>query len=121
MNKEEQELWFWNIVESCGWGTKTVDYNQIKKDLIKNLTLQESRRFFKVFSEKEQELSIALFKHIKNLGDDSYSDLISHIIGLGKKTYYQTLYSPDLGKERALKYDFVESFRYCFPIITDYD
>lgn len=47
-------------------------------------------------------------------GDDSFGDLINHIVGLGRATYTATLADPALALHRAGARDYRESFAYVF-------
>lgn len=54
------------------------------------------------------------------LGDDSFGDLIAHIVGLGQAEFEAVLAKPELAHSRARKHEFVESFSYCIPYDDDY-
>ncbi|HUU88870.1 MAG TPA: DUF4240 domain-containing protein [Candidatus Glassbacteria bacterium] len=118
---EMTEERFWKIVEECGWGTKTIDDKAIKKILLKELSKEEAKEFTDIKRKFMAQLDKKLAKVISNLGDDSYGDLLSHIIGLGKAEFEAVLNDPQLAKIRAEKYQFVESFSYVFPYDKDYD
>jgi len=55
------------------------------------------------------------------LGDDSFGDLIDHIIGLGQAEVSACMENPHKALQRALDFDFLESFAYCIPYREDYD
>jgi len=54
------------------------------------------------------------------LGDDGHSDLLYHIIGLGRDVFEDAMKHPEHVTRRARGYDFVESFSYARPDDEDY-
>ena len=62
--------------------------------------------------EKRKELQKALKDKIKDIGDDSFWDLCSHIVGLGESVYNLCLKYPEIA--RILIDDKVENFEYGF-------
>ena len=118
---------FWAIVETLGWGTKTTDYDVVKTNLMKQLprkTARDLRTVFRYLSENLYREITSYEKHHNvsaGLGDDSFGDLIAHIIGLGRSEYVAVMYDPSLAIGRAKKHDFTESFSYCLPYDSDYD
>ncbi len=48
-------------------------------------------------------------------GDDSYSDLLAHIVGLGHVAYSEAMLYPQRVKERCDNRKFTESFAYALP------
>lgn len=126
---------FWKIVDEVGWGTKTTDYHAVKGVLLRNLSPNQAASFATMESILHNKLDKALVKFEADgdkdksqrgnpnsigLGDDSYGDLIAHIIGLGEKEYEAVLKKPALAQERVRKGDFKESFEYCIPRASDY-
>lgn len=114
---------FWKIVESLGWGTQTTDYNALNKklrnsnynsDVLYQIFSYYRSRLKKKISEWEEQTGRSL-----GLGDDSFDDLTSHIIGLGQKAYLEAMSNPEVAYRRAAsKYGspegFKESFAYVF-------
>lgn len=49
-------------------------------------------------------------------GDDSYNDMLHHVIGLGEKKFYAVIKNPDILNSMT----FVESFSYCLPTPEDF-
>jgi hypothetical protein len=112
---------FFALVEDYGWGTKTTDYTAIKKDLMSKITPEVSGEIRSIFYglcgklhrtieawEEDNDKKISL-------GDDGFSDLVSHIVGLGSKEYEAVLADPKLAYDRAKRGDFSESFSYAIP------
>lgn len=115
---------FWGHVESVGWGQQGTPYgDRLKKALMDRLGSREiALEFGKLYRQKHKELSTAFDawekKHESDqlpLSDDSYSDFINHILGLGEKVYSKALAAPGAFKEMAEKREFVESFAYVLP------
>lgn len=111
---------FWRIVKEIGWPNKTPDLTPHnikflllwKKDLCSNslITVDEFKNlgisFCCILSSKMNQNDI----NKTGLGDASYSDLLYHIVGLGKEVYNESLNNPELIIQRGHKGDFVESF-----------
>jgi hypothetical protein len=49
-----------------------------------------------------------------SLGDDSFGDLLAHIVGLGRDEFAHVMATPKLAQERAQRGDFAENFMYVF-------
>jgi hypothetical protein len=111
---------FWKLTEPYGWGTKTKNYKPIKKDLMSKLSPDKADDLNQTFRALTGRLDKALSKVVEGLGDDGYSDLLAHIVGMGKREYERNLKNPQLANERANKYDFAESFSYAIPHKEDY-
>jgi|GEM_PF-2454565 len=54
------------------------------------------------------------------LGDDSFGDLLAHIIGMGKREYEAVLKNPQRALDRARSDGYKESFAYALPYTADY-
>ena len=111
---------FWAIVKSIGWGTKTTDNQKIKKKLLHDLDAQEGPSFYEAYDQAKNKLDQKIDKFVE-LGGDSYGDLLSHIVGLGKKEYDAVMKNPKLAGERAARRDFKESFDYAVPFPAEFE
>lgn len=128
---------FWKIVADLGWGTRSTDYNAIKKKLLRNLSPNQAAAFrttyemlrgrlYKAITKWEEEgdefFSTGQARNPRSigLGDDSFGDLLAHIIGLGKREFEAVLRKPQLAKDRAMRGDYKESFAYVIPYTSDY-
>lgn len=118
---EKGEIDFWSFTEPYGWGTKTTDFKEIKKDLMRRLTAEQAHAFRKSFEEYRGALYKACFHTVEGCGDDSFSDLISHIVGLGRKEYEATLANPRLAQNRCRENKYTESFAYAIPSKDSYE
>lgn len=122
---------FWAFIKPFGWGTKTTDYDAIEKAIMRKLSAEEADDLDQTF----RRLKGRLYKRIEDwerendrhlgLGDDGFDDLLSHIVGLGKREYDAVMANPELAYERAQarygsKDGFTESFSYALPSSQDY-
>jgi len=122
---------FWKFIEPFGWGTKTTDYDAIEKAIMRRLTADQAEEL----SEAFHRLKGRLYKRVDDwqrdndrhlgVGDDGFDDLLSHIVGLGKREYDAVMKDPELAYQRAQarygsKDGFEESFSYAIPSAIDY-
>lgn len=114
---------FWSTTEPFGWGTKTTDSEAIKVALLRQLTPLEADAIRSQFDKLTHALSQALrAKHIRlECGDDSYWDLMAHVVGLGRAEYEKALADPQLLKARCDSGKFTESFAYALPHASDFE
>ena len=128
MSMTEQR--FWELVDAINWGSISelyIDSNCIKRDLIKQYgdeAYQMRGRFNQLYNTLDSVVSpeLAQYQLVFDqylVGDDSYSDLIAHIIGLGRDEYYSTLNNPQLAIIRAKDGRFSESFSYVLPYVDN--
>lgn len=121
------ETEFFDIIEQYGWGTKTVDYDAIKRDIMSKFTKSQSNQLQATFTILYRRLYnfVTLYEKQNDVscdcGDDSFDDLLSHIIGMGRNEYNNSLDNPGLVIDRAHKYNFTESFAYALPTNYSYD
>lgn len=137
---------FWEIVEKVNWPALCAEhsrpYEEGKRRMLlllpseswankfQNTFSQHKGRLMKVLEQWEEE-GAELHGYENNPhriheSDDSFSDLLCHIIGLGKESYEAALNNPLLVKKLAdEKYTSPfrarESFSYCIPFPEDYD
>lgn len=102
---------FWDFVEEYGWGTKTVDYESIRESIMLRLTQEEAEALRQRFCEERSKVAEKIGKIVTGFGDDSFDDLTSHIVGMGRAVFSRCLKNP----RTALKIKFVESFSYAIP------
>ena len=112
---------FWTEVAHIGWGTKTTDYNAVKKVLFERWAPEFASSFTVILRGKANELKAKIEQWEKGqerrceVGDDSFDDLTAHITGLGKHVYAAVMGDPTLAAARASEGDYAESFSYCIP------
>lgn len=112
---------FWEAVAEIGWGTKTTNYKVVEKAILKNW----DNEFISSFDDLLGEFKSPLYVAVENFeerngvscgcGDDGFSDLLNHVVGLGQEAYEAAMKDPMLVVKRGQKYDFTESFSYCVP------
>lgn len=119
MPTPEQVNEFWQAVSEMGWGRKA-DHEKIKVALLAKWSPEKAEEMHDTFDALRNPLYAVCDKVVEGLGDDGFSDLLAHIIGLGKEEYERVLLNPQLAAQRANKYDFTESFSYCLPFKQDY-
>lgn len=120
---------FWEIVEEINWDERceeiSLDEENIR--LMKRFNKEAARELQRISSEKEGEVYEAFEDYLYKegtsvgLGDDSFSDLCSHIVGLGREEFEAHLNNPELIYQRAVKGNFKEKFSYVFPYPSDYE
>lgn len=116
---------FWSLVDEIGWGTKTTDYEAIRSDLSRRFSSDEIEQYKDVLRELQYELMDVISAYEERTGkstgtgDDGFSDLTAHIVGLGRTEYEATLRDPGRAVRRAKKRDYKESFSYAFPLLEE--
>jgi hypothetical protein len=126
---EEDTFWAYNRL--VDWRTKSKMHRQgIKAGktvfLLLLPTLEDRNAYRTQFNMLIHELSLRI-NHWESAArkelpcsDDGFSDLLAHIVGLGKEEYCAVLENPKLAFDRANKHDYEESFAYCIPYEEDY-
>lgn len=119
---------FWHLVDEINWSDncKNRGYEKIKLHMMKNLEHEWVKEASFIRCALYNEISECINRWEDDYGqievsDDGLSDLINHIIGLGKKEFDRCMKNPALAKRRADRCDFVESFSYCFPHDNEYE
>jgi len=120
---------FWEIVESLNWKEASeiekLAIDSVKLNLLVTLSPNEVVGFGNYFSEVyrlvEKHVDTALDDCDAYVSDDSFSDLISHIIGLGEDFMNKAFDDYQVIRDLADSGDYVESFSYLIPSIEDYE
>jgi aminoglycoside phosphotransferase family enzyme len=116
------EARFWDIVETVNWASDC-DYERINKWMLNNMTKNEINDFRGILSDKVNALDKMIGdRNPAGCGDDSHSDLMYHVVGLGKEQYEAHLADYTLlAKRGKAKYGtpegYRESFAYAVPWI----
>ena len=117
---------FWGIIDLALWAP---DFNTdvSKRELKLRLpALAHLKQFRDKFTKLYNSLYNTVIKHEQatetscGVGDDGFSDLLHHIIGLGKEEYEKAMKKPSLVIERTQRDDYTESFAYAIPYDDDY-
>ena len=109
----ETEKEFWDLVDGYGYWTKTRDAFSVINDIQARLSRKEMERLDAV----HYRLCRILRKRIQLMidgccSDDSFGDLVSHIIGMGKNEFDAVMLDPSKARIRALSHDYEEGFCY---------
>ena len=120
MQSEEKN---WEILESVNWEQecKTVNSATLKIRLMKRYSQEEILEAGKF----QSKMSNVLYQKINEYendnetlgnygGDDSFGDLLDHIVGCGQGRYNEIMEDPKL----AGSVDYVENFAYVIPYFT---
>jgi hypothetical protein len=120
---------FWSLVKDCRW-SEDYSYPRIKKFLMKTLTKEEVAQFSAYFSKVNDEVYKIMDAHDKylkkteghgyGLGDDSFGDLCSEVIGRGESFFNSVKKDPAIAATMARNRDYRESFSYGIPWESDY-
>lgn len=111
---------FWALVAQADWPNR--DYNEVTLEFLTTLTAEEGKSFRVALDYLWSQLNIFIGDRNPAGGsDDSHSDFIFHIIGLGKDEFYANLKDYDKMEQRGRKGKFEESFGYCVPYVNDWD
>ena len=109
---------FWELVALAKW---PCDYKKMNIKYRKMLNREECIAFRATLSKARSILDTAICSLPLGCGDDGYSDLKNHIVGLGKKEYYKHLNDTELVQDMADNRSYVESYSYCLPYDSDYE
>jgi hypothetical protein len=123
--KPVNENIFWEVVSDLGWD-RVGDYKGIKRKLMERFTWEQIealaaidtavyRRLYKAVTDWEEKT-----RQSCGCSDDGFSDLLNHIVGLGREEWQACLDDPSKAKARADRGDYTESFSYCWPRHEDY-
>ena len=121
---------FWEIVAAVRWEHGT-EFERGKEILIGLLPDVETMKAFSShFSDVRSQLVVAVQEWEREwteigTGDDGFSDLTCHVVGLGEKTWEASIANPRLVWNRAdaphgSEGSYRESFSYCIPDEEDY-
>lgn len=110
---------FWQLVKMVDW--PNCEYEKVRAMYRKLLNREECSVFRAIKSQKKNELNAIAEWMDLGVGDDGYSDLLHHIIGLGETAFNKHIKNPQLIRDRAEQYNYEESFSYCIPYDDDYD
>ena len=113
----------WNLIGALGWVESGHDYEGIE-----NLLLQQDDDTVNSLREFIGERQNDLYERVDNYeaehdgrcgnygGDDSYGDMLAHVIGMGKLAFDTIMADPT----RLNEIKFVENFFYAIPHDTAY-
>jgi len=121
-NKESHTKLMWTIIESLDWHnrshTEERAYDKIKFEFMHNYSERIAGQVREFVNARLSELYTAHDKYTESGvtagyygGDDSFSDMMNHVVGMGQKTFNAVM--KDMTKLNKIKW--VESFSYALP------
>ena len=109
------------MIAELGWGTKSTDYKKLGKKL--KMLHPDKTEQVKTFVHAKQKMLMKKLDEFADrngdkrkywkMGDDSFSDLTAHIVGLGREKYYEVTKNPIIAKTVKYKESFLYVFHYC--------
>ena len=111
---------FWEIVKNARW-TSDHNYDRIKYQWMRTMTLPQAEGLRRKFDKFRSRLDNKITDKVHGVGDDSFSDVIAHIIGMGKHAYDLVMKDPSLAQRLIDAHEYVENFGYAFPDKDDYN
>jgi len=117
----------WGILEQINWAKRSQDYrgyNQCKVYLLEMYTQEGCNAIRKFAEDRKAELYKRVTEYQKEnnyrcgdySGDDSFGDLLWHVVGLGEKAFNMIMENPKL----LDRVKYVECFAYCLPYDSDF-
>ena len=115
----------WPIVAAIGWRRlckrESLPTKRTQQLLVRQLAAPEVEKLHALCGEAYKEIDQAVINSALELGlsDDTYHDLLSHIIGLGETEFNKTLKNPHRLKPIVDRRNYRENFFYCLPLALD--
>jgi len=110
---------FWETVKKAKW-TSDHNYDRIKYQWMRELTPSQIEGLRRKFDKFRARLDNKITSVVHGVGDDSFSDVLAHIIGMGKEAYDAVMKDPSLAQQLIDDNKYRESFSYAFPYKDDY-
>jgi len=115
----------WSIIAQINWAARSKvqrGYEDGKEFILDNFEEGACRQLRLFVNDRHKELyeRINVFENDHGTcgnygGDDSFGDMINHVIGLGEEVYDMIMDNPKL----LDRINYVESFGYCIPYEED--
>ena len=116
----------WNMIAAINWAFHSKQkrgYENAKESILDHFDVDACRQIRLFVSDRKQELTKAIDAYdcvasvrVGNYGgDDSFDDMISHVVGLGEHIFGMVVDNPKLLND----IDYTESFMYCLPYEDD--
>ncbi|MHC4432399.1 MAG: hypothetical protein ACYTBS_11215 [Planctomycetota bacterium] len=116
---------FWECVAEIGW-SKDVDTSLAKRACLIAWTPEFGKSFREILEKRESEVyrrflefeKMDLSKRERDMyymGDDSFGDFCSHVVGMGREVFMEEMENPRKLFERAKDGKYWEKFSYCIP------
>jgi hypothetical protein len=129
MNRYSATTDFWKFVDLVEWGkcTETYDVHEFYdiKNVMKRVAPHYNFEKFKQFQKEYQKLyhfiSDKFYEVDLEVSDDGFTDLMSSVIGFGKKHFMKIIMDESFKKLKKMRheYNYCENFGYVFHILYD--
>lgn len=117
----------WNFIKQINWAEVSkgkYDSETVKRTLMETFTEKTCKEIRAFVESRQGELYTRIEQYEKENdcrvgeygGDDSFGDMISHVVGLGEDKFNEVMKDPSVLNGMA----FVECFNYCLPYDGDY-
>ena len=126
--KPKPNTFYWNIIESMGWAEATMSgehrpYERIKREFMETYSEKVAVHFNTWYAAMYRQLVDAYDAARKESGerygnfggDDSFDDMMNHVMGLGQEYYNAIMANFKLLNKLEPK----ESFAYCIPHVYE--
>ena len=118
----------WKDIEEINWevhSKKSRGYEEAKLYILRNFTKSRCTKIREFVNERFDDLYefIQTFEYVNDThcgdygGDDSFGDMIHHVIGLGEDKFEEIMKDPS----KLNGMDYTESFSYCLPYGDDFE
>lgn len=111
----------WKLIKEIGWETKSTNTTELAKKYFAKWGKEKMNQLGGICNTFRDQLYYVIEEYEEVHGermnvqsDDTLSDTLWHIIGLGKTEFDKTIKNPKLVEKRAQSGKYVESFSYVF-------
>ena len=119
MEEEDKEDFIWDLIGTFNWYSLTKDYGfdaneklkEILIDVNNTVLIKEMKNFI---IDKREALKEKVGADVFIGSDDTFWDVTSHIVGMGKTMYEFAMNNPEVVNFVAMKKDYMENFEYAF-------
>lgn len=109
---------YWDMISFMGWGTVSVDYNQLAVSLFLHYNIDDIDGLEVFVNDRYKEVRDFILEHRElstgYLSDDTLWDFAAHVVGLGRKFYYNFLSDTSIMVRMMDEMDYKENFTYIF-------
>lgn len=108
---------FWEVIDEIAWDEHCRKergyYNRVSAGIVTHWTPEFYEKFDEFRMQCFSEVSNAIDRHVEEISDDAFTDLVCHLVGMGHQVFLDVLKNPETVQEKygsRVK----ESFGYCF-------
>lgn len=120
MKKQLTDKQAWSLIEQMGWGRTSQNYDALAREWYAKLGKTNMNALKNFVGSRVSDLYHAVEKYeatgkdMEIGSDDGMSDLIHHVVGLGKVEFSRNMVDPYSLARRYAANGYKESFAYCF-------